>query len=229
MGDRRAPDIQQRLLAVYKEQQAQQQRHEEGEDEEEEEEEAGEGGHDEDSVQSSQLPATFLSPSEARLSRLLGCTLLVTLSDRRLYCGRLHCIDRHSLVLADCTQRVSPQQTRGQGPADGQNSQWTAHAHGQPDAWHRLHCSPSTYTAHRVSLARRSAQALGRLLTPRVYRLYCVVSHAVSVLELRVGSVLIGFQHVRRVLLVAAPQLVQQLQAEDEQARRLILPLAEAG
>ena len=44
-------------------------------------------------------------------------------------------------------------------------------------------------------------------------------------LELRVGSVLIGFQHVRRVLLVAAPQLVQQLQAEDEQARLLILPL----
>ena len=51
------------------------------------------------------------------------------------------------------------------------------------------------------------------------------VSAVLSALELRVGSVLIGFEHVRRVVLLAAPQLVHRLQAEDEQARQLILPL----
>ena len=114
MGDRRAPDIEQRLLAVYKEQQC-------------------ERGADEDSAQPSQLPATTLSPSEARLSRLLGCTLLVTLSDRRRYSGRLHCLDRHSLVLADCVQQLTHQHTtRDDDTADGQSGQSSAHAQYTP-------------------------------------------------------------------------------------------------
>ena len=50
-----------------------------------------------------------------------------------------------------------------------------------------------------------------------------------AALELRVGSVLIGFEHVRRVVLLAAPQLVEALQADDEQARMLILPVKSNG
>ena len=40
---------------------------------------------------------------------------------------------------------------------------------------------------------------------------------------------LIGFEHVRRVVLRAAPRLVLALQADDEQARQLITPLAANG
>ena len=69
-----------------------------------------EGSSSEDDEGGTDLSSTFLSPLERHLSRVLGCVLTVTLSDQRVYCGRLYCLDRMSLLLSDAVQRLNQQQ-----------------------------------------------------------------------------------------------------------------------
>lgn len=226
--NRRAPDIHHRLTHIHRRQQLAVQHAEGGQAEGEEKDEHV---HSHTSPQPD-LSHTFLSPSEERLSRLLGCTLIVTLSDRRVYCGRLYCIDRLSLLLADATQNIRQLTSVNSSTPNTDN--------GQPHI-HTTHCQSHTRSHTVGSSAVVVLPPFDCSLLTRAFHCPCVVCLFVclcwlsvcvvlccivlSVLELRVGSVLIGFEHVRRVVLLAAPHLVHKLQADDEQARQLILPI----
>ena len=133
--NRRAPDIEQRLLDAHRAQQQHRQRHQAGA------EQAGGSGHEDEAAQQ-----PFLSASEERLSRLLGRLLTVTLSDQRTYCGRLYCIDRLSLLLSEAVQTVPraaqhAAMDRSHAPpvdsltGDERAGQWYSHsAHSRPNS-----------------------------------------------------------------------------------------------
>ena len=120
--NRRAPDVHQRLLDLHRQQPRT------AADEEADEDGSGEQSVDRRAFCPADLSRTFLSSTEARLARLLGCQLLVSLSDRRLYCGRLYCIDRLSLLLADAVQRVQPTNQQQQTEAAAADAPQAAHA-----------------------------------------------------------------------------------------------------
>ena len=100
--NRRAPDVQARLLRTWRTAQC----------------EAADGDSavtDKDLDLDVDVSSVWLSASERRLHALLGLPLHVELSDGRHYRGRCACIDRAHIVLQDAAQIVRSRGQRGDG------------------------------------------------------------------------------------------------------------------